>query len=92
MAKLYVTEYADVRANMGFEPKTANQAFTFTTTTQSNAFNANTNFIRVHTDAICSIEIGADPTATTDSKRMVAGQTEYFNVYPGHKIAAVTNT
>lgn len=100
MAKLYVTEFRHGGATtlggnvaqVSQEPALAEQAFTFTTTTQSAAFNANTRFIRVHTDSICSIAIGLNPTATTDSRRMVAGQTEYFAVPGGWKIAAVTNT
>jgi len=59
---------------------------------QSSAFNAITKIIGVHTDAICSIEIGADPTATANSRRLAAGSTEYFEIIPGHKIAVITNT
>lgn len=92
MTVLYITEYADVRDNAGYEPATANQKLSFTTTTQSNAFNADTKIIRVHTPSICSIEVGVNPTATTSSKRMAAGQTEYFMVKPGHILAAVDNT
>ena len=99
MAKLYVTEYSRLAyvegssvGQVGQDPALAEQAFTFTTTTQSTAFNLGTQLIRVHTDAICSVAIGADPTATTSTRRMAAGQTEYFGVRPGHKIAAVTNT
>lgn len=59
---------------------------------QSSAFNARTVLIRVHTDAICSIEIGGtNPTATTSSMRFIAGQTEYFLVRPGDKLAVITN-
>lgn len=62
--------------------------------TQSNPFNAGTTFIRVHVDAICSIMIGPDPTATTATMRMAAGQTEYFSVPRGlsYELAAITNT
>ena len=62
------------------------------TSAQSSAFNAATRFIRVHTDAICSILIGSNPTATTAKKRLAADQTEYFAVNSGDKIAAITNT
>lgn len=60
--------------------------------TQSSAFNAATNYIRVHTDAICSILIGSNPTATSSKTRMAADQTEYFKVKAGDKIAVITNT
>lgn len=59
---------------------------------QSAVFPDGTRLIRVHTDAICSIKIGANPTATADDKRMAANATEYFGVTPGHKLAVITNT
>jgi len=62
------------------------------TSVQSNAFNAKTRFIEVHTDAICSIAIGADPTAVATAGRMAAGETRIYGVNPGHKIAVITNT
>jgi hypothetical protein len=60
----------------------------------SSAFNAATTYVRIHTDAICSISFGTAPTATTSTMRMVAGQTEYFAVPVGRsfKVAAITNT
>lgn len=60
--------------------------------TQSSAFNANTRFIRIHTDAICSVEFGVDPTATSSSQRMATNQTEYKGVRPGDKVAVITNS
>lgn len=58
----------------------------------SAAFGGATRMIRVHTDAICSIQIAAAPVATSDTMRLAAGQTEYFGVKPGHKIAVIVNT
>lgn len=93
MAKVYITEYADLRGNAGFEPNTAEQTITSAaTSSQTSAFDANTNWIRVHTDGIISIKIGTNPTATTSTLRMAANQTEYFCVVPGHKLAVITNT
>jgi hypothetical protein len=92
MAKLYVTEYNDYNLNSAQEPPVAVQAFTYSTTTQSSAFAAGTRLIRVHTDSICSVLVGRNPTATTSSPRMAAGTTEYFSVEAGLKIAAVTNS
>lgn len=99
MATLYVSEYGGMSiGNIGPqpiapEPAIVDQAFTFTgTSAQSSAFSSGTHMIRVHTDAICSILIGADPTSTTAKKRLAANQTEYFGVKPGHKIAAIVNT
>ena len=100
MATLYVTEFSDVNIAQGNiaqvveQPVVAEQTVTYTTSTQSTAFNARTKYVRIHTDAICSILFGTNPTATTSKMRMVAGQTEYFAVPVGasYKVAAVTNT
>jgi len=94
MAKMYVTEYAESDINSAKEPPLADQAFTFTgTSTQcSNAFHVRTRLVRVHTDAICSVVINADPTATANNRRMAINTTEYFSVEGGFKIAAITNT
>lgn len=59
---------------------------------QSSAFANNTKFLRVHADAACRVEFGANPTADGTSMRMAAGQTEYFGVTPGHKVAVITTT
>lgn len=64
------------------------------TTTQSSAFNAGTSLLRIHTDVVCSIAFGTNPTATTSKMRMGANQTEYFSVPRGasYKVAVITNT
>ena len=98
MAKAYISEYdvmpvlAGRAVPTGMEPAVAEQAVTFTTTTQSAAFNARTKFIRVHVDSICSYEFGANPTATVTTPRMAANSTEFFGVVAGQKVAFVTNT
>lgn len=98
MAVLYVTEYKDV-GRSAFTPMVAQAPGIVGQTIaiggaslQSAAFNAATNLIRVHTDAICSVAIGPNPTATTSVKRMAADQTEYWAVNPGDKIAVISNT
>jgi hypothetical protein len=102
MAKVYITEYArQARDASGFqmvvadEPPVANQTVAIgASSVQSNAFNDLTRFVRVSTDAVCSIECGTDPTATTSTRRMPANTTEYFGVPLGgaYKIAVITNT
>lgn len=100
MAKVYITEYRALRFdanNNGMavpeEPPLAEQTVAIGgASAQSSAFNGSTTVIRVHTDAICSRAIGANPTATADTARMAAGQTEYLGVKGGHKIAIITNT
>lgn len=110
MTTLYITEFAslaqDTTAGGGVLlakwPYVAKQTLSNTGgSTPSNPFNAATRFIRVHTDAICSIVIGnagqtagvaVAPTATTSDARMAANSTEYFAVSPGDKLSVIANT
>jgi len=100
MAKVYVSEYkyqpldADGKVIVvGNEPALAYQTVAIGGgSLQSSAFNDSTRFIRVHTDAICSIKIGTNPTAVTTETRLAANQTEFFGVRGGMKIAVITNT
>lgn len=97
MAKLYITEYSGgLPLSM---PVAAGRPVVDQTpvvigagSLPSAAFNADTKLIRVHTDAVCSILIGTNPTATVNTSRMAADQTEYFYVIPGDKIAVIANT
>lgn len=97
MAKLYISEYQRMgayAAQAAQEPSLVEQTPVVigAGSLQSSAFDAQTFVVRVHADSICSIAFGEDPTATADSKRMAAGQTEYFTVAPGHKVAVIVNT
>lgn len=102
MAKLYISEYSDIAHQpYGAEAISAMQEPSIIEQTpvvigggslKSAAFNGATRVVRLHTDAICSIAFGLDPTATANTKRMAANSTEYFGVEPGHKVAVITNT
>lgn len=102
MAVVYITEYArQGRDASGFqmvvadEPPVANQTVAISVgSVQSAAFNALTKFVRVHADAVCSVEFGTNPTATTSTRRLAANSTEYFSVPLGQsfKIAVIVNT
>jgi hypothetical protein len=59
---------------------------------QSATFNPKTRFIMVHTDAICSIAWGVNPTAVATAQRLAANETRYYGVNPGEKIAVITNS
>lgn len=95
-ATLYITEY-QVNQTVTYQavktPPTASQTVAIGgSSTRSAAFNAATVIIRIQADAICSVEIGGTaPTATTTSARLAAGQTEYFLVQAGDKLAVITN-
>lgn len=98
MAVAYITEFAGMGttstgvAPIAKYPSIANQTVAIGAEANSSAFNPATRFIRVHVDAICSIDIALNPTATTSMARLAANQTEYFSVFPGHNISVITNT
>ena len=105
MAFLYVTEYSNIgrelKGNLSqsaAEPTLAQQRVAIGAgSVQSANFNAKTRLLRMHADAICSIQVGTNPTATTSSKRLGANQTEYVAVTPeqvaaGCAVAVITNT
>lgn len=99
MAKVFIAEFyrptlynGQALAVAKFPPITEQTVAIGASSTQSSAFNTHTRMIRVNTDAICSIAIGENPTATANTSRLAAGATEYFEVEPGHKIAVITNS
>ena len=101
MAKFHISEYNAIsRTNAGDnpaigdsiaqivkEPALAEQAITFTTVEVSSAFSASTRVIRVSWDTACHILIGANPTATANSKFMPVAGIEYFEVNGGDKLS-----
>lgn len=98
MAVLYITEYAELaRPEPGLgqiaqAPAVAEQTVAIGGgSLASAAFNAGTRFIRLSTDAICSISIDFNPTATTSKGRMPADGVEYFGVRPAMKVAVISN-
>lgn len=109
MAQFHISEYNAIhRVNVGDdpaigdgeaqvvkEPSITKQAFAFTSSTQSAAFNDSTRVIRISnaTDAICFFEVGVNPTATEDSTPLGSNASvEYFGVNPGDKIAVYDGT
>jgi hypothetical protein len=95
MATVYITEFIG-REFRGIQawvtPPVAEQTIAIGgVSVQSAAFNPTTEMIRVHADAICSIAFGFNPTATAVNMRMPAGIVECFVVYPGTKLAVITN-
>ena len=97
MAKLWITEFnanfyaGTLVSQMPMAQMTgaATQVVTFTTSTQSAALAAGTQFVRVIADADCHIAAGTNPTAAPADMKLIAGQAEYFGVTPGHKIAVI---
>lgn len=100
MALLYLSEYSALTHPIGRgafqapqEPATVDQpSLTISaSSSQSSAFSSTTMMVRVEVDSTCSIQFGLNPTASTLFKRLQAGQTEYFGVVGGHKLAVITN-
>src|SRR5262249_4488221 len=102
MPTLYIAEYAAVAQFQNGdpvlmpveEPLVEQTVAIGGVSAQSGTFNAKTRFVRLHTDAICSILFGTNPTATATKQRMAAGQTEFKAVPPSqsYKVAVITNT
>jgi hypothetical protein len=95
MSTLYITEFKALKIGglqVAAQPPLAEQTVAITAgSVQSAAFSANTGLVRIETDSICSVLFGANPTATTSSARMGAGDVEYFAVTPGTKVAVIAN-
>lgn len=104
MAVLYITEYASTGLVTGShvpvaqEPPLAEQTVAIGVAAQSAALNVNTGLVRLHTDAICSILFGANPTAAVTNRRMAANTTEYVAIDRQRgtdsllKVGVITNT
>lgn len=97
MGTLYITEFSQIERVAGktvqapTEPPTAEQVVNYSASTQSAKLNFQTRIVRIHTDSPCHIAVGENPTATTNSRKMIADQTEYFSIPKNtkFKIAAI---
>ena len=70
----------------------ATQAVTYTTSTQSTAFDDATRLVRVIADADVFLAFGAAPTATATAIKVPANTVEYFEVNAGDKVACYDGT
>ena len=88
MSVLYITEFVSVGGTGNFPiagalvSPVAQQTLVISGSSSvcASAFNSNTMFVRLHTDAICCVSFGTSPTAATNAMRLAANQTEYFAV------------
>jgi len=98
MATAYITEYNYAGVQQGNvvpvaeEPALADQTVTFTTATQSAAFNAKTSFVRIIADADCHLKFGTDPTAVATDQFIPANVEQWRGVTAGHKVSVYDGT
>lgn len=100
MAFAYITEYLRQPLDgisrvlpAGQEPSVVVQKIAIGAgSVQSAAFNEKTTFVAINVDAPCSVAFGANPTATAASMRIPQDGTMYYGVFPGDKVAVITNT
>jgi hypothetical protein len=74
---------------MAQEPGTDQTPVTFTTSAQSAAFSAATQYIAMIASAAFHYVVGANPTATTSALKIPADTLVYIGVPAGSKIAAI---
>lgn len=100
MATLYIAEYpfmGSIPSNCGqmpLDPPIVEQIVPIGGgSVQSAFFHPLTQYLRLHTDATCSVLVGQNPTATMINSRMVANQTEYRAIPSGGfwKLAVIAN-
>jgi len=96
MATLWIREYRRIGVDeakrempVPSEPGVADQTVTFTTATQSSAFNASTAYIRVIGSAAFHYLVGSNPTATTSNLKWPADMPLDIEVTAGSKISVV---
>ncbi len=99
MATCKISEYANLAKDAAGktvmaarEPAIATQTVTYTSSTASAAFNAETEIIRVIADAKAHFVVGAAPSADADDPYVPADTVEYFGVQSGDKIALYDGT
>jgi hypothetical protein len=98
--RLFIAEYADIAetvrgtAQAPKDPCITEQVVTIGAGSVLSApFDPATRFILITTDTICSVLVGGlNPVATTSSHRMAADQAEFRGVFPGDKLAVISNT
>lgn len=102
MATAWVTEYADAARVFpnaggavipaGQEPALTVQSVTYTTATESAAFNSRTRMVRVYTSADARVAFGDAPVAVAGSTPVTGKVAEFFGVAPGQKISIYDGT
>lgn len=91
MADIYITQYARMAdGEQGFlqcgeEPNLGTLVVTIgAASAQSAALNVKTRFVKISTEAACSVAFGSNPTAAKASASRIPGVgSEWFGIEPG---------
>ena len=101
MATLYITEFRSMQSAAGVGhaeesapaanlPSLGTQAIVLSGSSQQSAvIQAATKLVRIKTDGACFVTVGASPTATAAGMPLFAGDSEYFGIRPGDKLAVI---
>ena len=98
---IYITEYSKVASGeygatiqAGEEPPLAEDKKAIgSSSVQSNVFNKHTRVIMVHTDSICHVAIGENPSASVGNRRLPADTTVFYGIPPGEfRLAVIEGT
>lgn len=98
MTKVYISEYATMPTDsrgaiipVPAEPPLATQIIDYTSGVASKTLGAQTRFVRLQNDSICSMSF-TGTNATTSDARSPAENIEFKGVQPSSVISAITNT
>ncbi len=100
MSNLYVTVYKGMARDVVNTPVPAPEAPPLAewsieigvSSNQSKPFPHDTKFISVKAGAACCLAFGKDPVADAGFHPLDAGETRWYGVYPGHKIAVIMHS
>lgn len=89
---LNIAQFDSMSPNHTFSgPPTASENVTVSaTSSQGSVFLPATRLVRLHAVVACRVAFGVNPTASASSMRLAAGQTEYFGVTPGQRVAVIS--
>jgi hypothetical protein len=105
MSTLYISEFSNlpfvsngvIQAAAAHEWVADQTVAIGASSTPSNSFNIETNYVILSADVVCSISwtmagAGSVAAATTSNLRLAAGEKIMFGVAPGMKLSAISNT
>ena len=87
---LIIREFQNQPVSAPLAPGTAEQFIEIEMLSkQSAAFRDATRFIMVHSETAAHLAFGEDPRATTDYHKIGPGETRFYGVNAGHRLAVI---